>query len=203
MDYIPFKDSDRILWNENLNSKIDALAAELDLDATEVATLKSVSAANAAAIKACDQARVASRAATAAKVTQLKTGNAVLRGIVRKIKSSSNYTTAIGTTLDIIGDDTTPMDYSSYHPTIKAHVFPGKVRISFVKNGLDGMNFYSRQKGQTAWEKLDYCGYSPYEDRRPLATPPAPEHRELMAIGVLRDKEVTLQSAIIEAVFGG
>ena len=203
MDYIPFKDSDRILWNENLNSKIDALAAELDLDATEVATLKSVSAANAAAIKACDQARVASRAATAAKVTQLKTGNAVLRGIVRKIKSSSNYTTAIGTTLDIIGDDTTPMEYNSYRPTIKARVFPGKVRISFVKNGLDGMNFYSRQKGQTAWEKLDYCGYSPYEDRRPLATPPAPEHREFMAIGVLRDKEVTLQSAIIEAVFGG
>ena len=30
-----------------------------------------------------------------------------------------------------------------------------------------------------------------------------PEHREYMAIGVVHDEEVTLQSDIIEAVFGG
>lgn len=80
---------------------------------------------------------------------------------------------------------------------------PGRVRIDFVKDGLDGVHIYARLKGQTTWAKLALDTYSPYEDNRPLATAGQPEHREYMAIGVLHDEEVTQQSDIVEAVFGG
>ncbi len=38
---------------------------------------------------------------------------------------------------------------------------------------------------------------------RPLASNTIPKHREYTAVGVIRDKEVTLQSDIVEAVFCG
>jgi hypothetical protein len=60
-----------------------------------------------------------------------------------------------------------------------------------------------RLKGQSLWTKLAYDSYSPYEDNRPLAVANTPEHREYMAIGVIQDAAVTLQSDIIEAVYGG
>lgn len=203
MDYIPFKDSDKILWNENLNGKIDTQGALLGLEAADIATLKSVTAANAAAIKASNDAQVAAKTANAAKLSQLSTGNKIIRSIVRKMKSSSTYTPSIGKNLDIIGDEATTIDIKSYKPEIKVRVLPGKVRISFVKKSLEGINVYSRLKGQTAWQKLGFVSYSPYEDTRPLAESFTPEHREFLAIGVIRDQEVTLKSNIVEAVFGG
>ena len=80
---------------------------------------------------------------------------------------------------------------------------PGHVRINFVKKRLHGVSIYTRLKGQTTWTKLAYDSYSPFEDTRPLADENVPEHRQYMAIGVIRDEEVTLQSNIIDVVFGG
>ena len=202
MDYIPSKDSQKIGWNNNLNSKIATEGPVLGLSAAEITIVQSTTAANAAAIKASDDAQTAAKAAKAAKDTQLKTGNKTVRQIVKKMKTHSAYTASKGEALQIVGEDPT-IDYSSYKPVIKATVFPARVRLDFVKDGLDGVNVYSRLKGQTSWAKLAYDSYSPYEDTRPLAVANQPEHREYMAIGVVHDEEVTLQSDIIEAVFGG
>lgn len=202
MDYIPSKDSDKVIWNNNLNAKIGSEGTALGLSPAEITTVKSVTADNSAAIVANDDAQTAARAAKATKDTQLKTGNKTIRDLVRKMKSSSNYTTTIGTNLGIIGEDPT-VDYSTYQPKIKAFVMPGRVRIDFVKDGLNGMNIYARLKGQSSWVKLAYDSFSPYEDNRALAVATTPEHREYMAIGVIRDQEVTLSSDIVEAVYGG
>jgi hypothetical protein len=118
------------------------------------------------------------------------------------MKSSPNYTEGIGQDLQIIGDNPY-IDYSTYKPSIKATVMPGKVRVDFVKDGLDGINVYTRLKGQSTWVKLAYDSYTPYDDTRPVAAANTPEHREFMAIGVIHDEEVTKQSDIIETVFGG
>lgn len=132
----------------------------------------------------------------------MSAGEKKLRKYIRSIKANSNYTDAMGKDLQIMGDDPT-IDFSTYKPAIKATVMPGRVRIDFVKDGLDGVHIYARLKGQPTWTKLAMDTYSPYEDSRPLATAGQPEHREFMAIGVLHDEEVTQQSDIIEAVFGG
>lgn len=65
------------------------------------------------------------------------------------------------------------------------------------------MNIYGRMKSENKWVKLAYNSYSSYLDSRPLANDNVPEHREYMAIGVMHDHEVTLQSTIIEAIYGG
>jgi len=57
--------------------------------------------------------------------------------------------------------------------------------------------------GELTWVKLAYDSFTPYGESRPLANAGVPEHREYMAIGVIRDEEVTQQSSIIEAIFGG
>jgi hypothetical protein len=80
---------------------------------------------------------------------------------------------------------------------------PGRVHITFVKGKLSGVYIYTRLKGEINWILLAYDTYSPYDDNRPLAEAGKPEHREYMAIGAIKDKEVTLQSDIIEVVFGG
>lgn len=202
MDYIPSKDSDKVIWNNNFSAKIDAVGRDLGLDPAEIAAVQRVCNENAAAIIANDDAQMTARTARAARDTQIKVGEKSIRETVRSLKSNRNYTTAIGTNLGIIGDDPS-VDYSKYQPKIKASVMPGHVRIDFVKDGLHGMHIYGRVKGETKWVKLAYDTYSPYSDSRPLTVENVPEHREYMAIGVIRDEEVTLQSDIIEAVFGG
>jgi hypothetical protein len=202
MDYIPRKDSEKVIWNNNLIAKIDVEGNVLGLTPAEITEIRAVASNNSTTIIANDDAQTAARVAKAAKDAQLKMGNKVLRAMARKMKSISNYTIAIGTNLGIIGDDPT-VDYSTYQPRIKASVMPGRVRIDFVKDGLNGMNLYARLKGQSSWVKLAYDSFSPYEDNRPLSLANTPEHREYMAIGVIRDEEVTLSSDIIEAVYGG
>lgn len=202
MDYIPTKESEKVIWNNNFSAKIDLVGKDLDLEPTEVANLQKAANNNSVSIIASDDAQTAARTAKAAKDTQLQTGEKTIREGVRIIKSNKNYTTAIGRSLGIIGEDPT-VDYSTYQPKIKASVMPGYVKIDFVKDGLNGMHIYGRQKGESKWVKLAYDTYSPYSDSRPLANDNAPEHREYMAVGVIRDEEVTLQSDIVEAVFGG
>ena len=202
MDYIPSKDSEKTGWNNNLSTKIVTEGPALGLSAAEVTQVQTICTANNAAIKASDDAQTAAKAAKAAKDTQLKTGNKALRQLVKKMKTNNAYSTTKGQALQIIGEDPA-IDYSTYQPIIKAVVMPGRVRIDFVKEGLDGVNIYARLKGGSSWTKLAYDSYSPYEDTRPIAVINQPEHREYMAIGVIHDEEATQQSNIIEAVFGG
>lgn len=202
MDYIPQKEADKVIWYTNLQDKIDVEGPILGLTATEINQIKNLCLANNAAIKNNNDAQTAAQKAKAAKDTQLKQANKELRLLIKRMKTSSAYTVAKGNDLQVIGEDSI-MDYTTYKPVIKATVMPGKVRIEFIKDGLDGINVYARQKGQMNWVKLAYDSYSPYEDTRPLATANQPEHREYMAIGILTDEEVTQQSDIVEAVYGG
>ncbi|WP_432672155.1 hypothetical protein [Flavobacterium sp. SM2513] len=202
MDYIPKKESEKVIWNNNLSAKISTVGGDVGLDPTTIIAIQNICNANSSSIVANDDAQKAAQTAKAEKDTQLKVGEKAIRETVRVIKSSNKYTTAIGRNLGIIGEDPT-VDYSTYQPKIKASVMSGHVKIVFVKDGLNGMHIYGRVKGELKWVKLAYDTYSPYNDSRPLAVDNVPEHREYMAIGVIRDEEVTLQSDIVEAVFGG
>jgi hypothetical protein len=202
MDYLPSKEADKRDWYSNLKTEIAGNATALGLATAEVTAVQTICTDNIAAIDDSSKAQTAAKTARTAKETQLDAGDKQLRAVVRKMKTSAGYTDSIGTQLRIIGEDNS-IDFTNYKPSIKATVMPGKVRIDFVKDTLDGVNVYARLKGQTTWTKLAYDSYTPYDDTRPIAAPTAPEHREYMAIGVLHDEEVTKQSDIIEAVFGG
>lgn len=203
MDYLPKRESDKNVWYANLDNQIAIVGPTVGLTAAEITEIQTVCKNNINAIANNEAAQTAAKAASAAKNTQLSTGNKTLRASIKKIKSSKAYTVSIGKTLQVIGEDDGAIDPSSYKPKISLIVLPGRVRIEFIKDDLDGVNIYSRLKGEIVWVKLALDTYSPYDDTRPLAKPGQPEHREYMAIGVIKDVEVTLQSDIIEAVFGG
>ena len=86
MDYIPRKDSDKIVWNNNLSAQIEAEGATLGLTPAEIADIKATAGENAAAIVANDDAQFAARTAKAAKDTQIKTGEKMIREIELQIK---------------------------------------------------------------------------------------------------------------------
>lgn len=97
---------------------------------------------------------------------------------VQVIKTSPNYTEAIGLQLGIVGAEET-----DEHPvpefTLKTERGDGCecVKVAFRKYGRPGVAIHSR-RGAGAWEMLGAALTSPYMDERPLLAPAQPEIRE-------------------------
>ena len=153
-------------------------------------------------IEDCNAAHIAAKTATATKDAAILKGEKEQRAFIKRIKASPDYTVAIGEDLQIVVETPLPKN-NEVTPFICVEVRPSKVVISFVKGKPDGMDIYVRLAGKTVWEKLAYNSCSPYEDKRPLAVAGVSEHREYVGIGVVHDKEVKLQSDIMEAIFEG
>lgn len=94
-------------------------------------------------------------------------------------------------------------DPDTYKPVITVRLKGGHITLVFKKRGVHGLAIYTRLGGTTAWTKLDVHTLSPYIDGRPLAVPGVPEIREYMARGILKDREIGLESDIVSIVFGG
>ena len=120
----------------------------------------------------------------------------IISGFVARMKASQNYTEAIGEDLGIIGDES-DFDALTYKPEIKGKSVPGGARVTFTKKGVDGIDFQSRPKGSTTWEKLAFDSQSPYIDTRPPRSPGVPEEREYRGRGVISDVEIGEWSDII------
>ena len=97
----------------------------------------------------------------------------------------------------------TVFDPDTYKPVFTVRFKGGRITLSFKKRGVDGLAIYTRLGGTTDWTKLDVHTLSPYIDGRPLAVPGVPEIREYMARGILKDREIGLESDIVSIVFGG
>ena len=63
---------------------------------------------------------------------------------------------------------------SSSKADITGEVFSGYVRIKFKKGKTNGINLYSRIKGQTVWKFVSRDTNSPYDDHTPLAVSGTP-----------------------------
>ena len=201
-DYIPHTDDTRISWNKNMKDKIEAQGVVTGLTVAEATQMKTFSEQIIAAIEDCATAHIASVTATTIKDMLVNKNEKEQRTFIGRMKKNKNYTKAIGDDL-LINTVVDTEKTGQIKAKIKLEVKPGKVVISFVKGKLEGMNIYVRLAGKAGWEKLAYNSYSPYEDKRPLAVAGVSEHREYMGIGVLHDEEVTLQSDIMEIIFGG
>lgn len=201
-DFIPKPEAEKVIWYENLSDKAGTKGTALGLNATQVTNLQKTCKDIQDAIKANNEAQTAAKSAKKAKDTAIADGEKELRVLIRIIKSNADFNDAVAQDFMIAGDEEA-FNPGTFKPAIKAKIMPGKVVIEFVKHKLNGINIYERLKGETTWTKLAYDSFSPYEDNRPLAVDNTPEHREYMAIGVIHDEEVTLQSDIIEVLYGG
>ncbi len=201
-DYVPTSDNAKLTWADNLKNKLPAYTTTLGLTAAEVTSYQNLCKGITDAITSKAAAQ-----ANAKKVNQesdLAIGNSVkqLRSGIQGWKQQPGYTDAIGADLQLLGSGSS-FDAATYKTTLTASAYPGRVEIAFAKNGVEGINIYTRLKGQPGWLKLSFDAHSPYVDNRPLAIANTPEHREFMAIGVINDSEVGLSSDIVEVVYGG
>ncbi len=201
-NFIPSPDGEVVNWLNNFKAKLSLRATVLGLDTTQVDAQKVV----------CDNLLAAIGTAIASKTTydsemankkQVSSDSIKsLRSFIKNIKTNAAYTDAIGNELGIIAS-TTSINNASYKSVLKADLHPGYILLKFTKKGAEGINLYTRIKGETDWSKIGFFGHSPCTDARPLAVANQAENREYMCIGLVKDHEIGMQSDIVSVAFAG
>jgi hypothetical protein len=138
----------------------------------------------------------------ATKDTQAKVSLTGLRSYIAQWKVNPSMTPAIAAELQITGSST-PFNPDAYQASITAEAFSGYVRIKFKKGQTQGINLFSRLKGQSAWKFVSRDTNSPYDDHTPLAVAGQSEMREYQAFGMLHDQQIGLGSDIVSVTVAG
>lgn len=79
----------------------------------------------------------------------------------------------------------------------RADVVTGRDRIKFVRRPFEGINIYTRRRGETKWRFLSRATKSPFTDPTPLATANAAERREYGELCVGKDVELGPPSKVV------
>ena len=202
MDYIPRQESLLVIWVQNFKAKIVLHATELGLEPAEITALIAFCDSMIEAVKDAGIAKSTYESVVKNKNIVVDGGVSTLRSFVGKIKNAEGFTATIGEDLGIM-KSVSSADFSVYKPSLRGVAHPGYVLIKFSKKGVDGINLYSRNKGDSEWERLNLFMFSPCADARPLAIAGQAENREYMGIGVIKDHETGMQSDIISVAFAG
>ncbi len=200
--YIPRPEGNLKTWLKNFRDKIAIHGPTLGLAAGEITQLQTWCDDLIATLDDVFQKKQDYKEAVSNKLTQRKTSLDGITNAAAAIKTKAAYTEAIGNDLGIIGEADT-FDPNRFKTKLTATVFTDHVEIKFSKEKTDGINIYSRLKGEANWTYLALDTSSPYIDNRPLRTPGTPEVREYMGIGVIDDAQLPLQSDVISVTFGG
>lgn len=201
-NFIPSGDGEVVNWLNNYKAKLDLKATVLGLDPAQVTAQND----------ACDNLIVAIGTAVASKTSydsalsnkkQVTTDSLnIVRSFVKNLKTTTAYSDAIGNELGIIASNSS-INNASYKSVLKADLHPGYVLLKFTKKGAEGINLYSRIKGEKEWSKIGFFGHSPCTDARPLSVANQAENREYMCIGLVKDHEIGMQSDIVSVAFAG
>ncbi len=203
-DFMPKDDDELVTWLENLKVQIDVYGTTLGMTAAQITEFKAQCDELIAAIQiVLTKKRAWQDAATNAATVEKTVGKKLRDDYFNPWKAASFWTDAIGQAFHIVGTGTI-VDTANYKPTkVKAEARAGLVRVTYEKQGVDGMNIYMRLRGETAWRKLGFDKKSPFDDRTPLAVAGTPEVREYRLIGVIDDEEIGQPSDIVSVTFAG
>ena len=201
-DFVPSSDAELVTWATNVKGKIATEGAELGLTPEDIDDVNSWCDVIIKSINVAEQSKATYESAAADKKVKVANAISKARKFAKDVKRNNSYTVAIGAELGIVGKETS-FSPSDYKPTLKVASFTGYVTVKFVKKGVEGVNLFSRKKGEATWQKLGFFAHSPCKDLRPLAVEGQAESREYMCIGVKKDQEVGLQSNIVSVAFAG
>lgn len=159
-------------------------------------------------MEAIDNALLAERAYKSAR-SDCKAGTkehiALIRRAIKCGKTSSNYSTGMGRTLDAIGTgDTIVAD--EYVPNGNLRAMSNKVLVRFKKKGGNAKAIYCHvldEDAETFFKKIGIASHSPFEDTTPLLHPLRPEKRQYQLRGIINDKEIGHFSNTMEVVAVG
>lgn len=199
--YIPAADGNLKTWLTNFKSKLAVHGATLGLSAGDITQLDNWCNDLIKTIDDVKAARQDYKEAVSKKNTQRKLSVDGITNAATAMKTKAAYSEAIGNDLGIIGE-ADGFDPLTFKTKLTATVYTDHIKIAFTKEKTDGVNLYSRKKGDTTWTFLALDTQSPYMDNRPLTVANTPETREYMAIGVIDDAQLPLESDVISVVFG-
>lgn len=188
-DCIPKKDADFLSLLKSLSEKAPAQKAALNISDADLAALTADATLFEGKLKAFNDADAIYSQASTEKQTVRAAVEGRVRAIIRRLKSATGYTEAIGQLLKIIGpDDTT--DLTTSKPDLTATPKAHGIELSFTKGKSDGVKIYSKRDGDADFVFLANDTVAPYVDNRPLLVAGKPEVRRYKAIYVVNDDEI-------------
>lgn len=200
-DFIPDSAQGLHTWTVNYLAEIDAIATRITWPSGSVTALKTrLTAIRDAAKNVLD---LQNDLDTANGLLEQAKGTHVpeIRLDTNNLKSTRGFTDGDARTLGVSsGSDV--FDPDAYKPVLTAESVSGRVTLTAKKLGVDGLNLYSRKKGETTWKLIaGKRSRFPFDDTSPPATPGQPEEREYRAVGVIGDDEIGQPSDIVSAIF--
>ena len=124
--------------------------------------------------------------------------------IVKKIKSSSEYTTDIGKALGIIGSEMQAKSATdTLKPTLTGKIVAGDLQIKYIRGLNNGIRLESKRGAETEFVLLDKINKTVYLDKRPNLVAGKPETREYRAWFFVGDEVVGQVSAVISLTVTG
>jgi len=195
-DYLPRADLEFLTWHDRLLEAVQVYGAALGLSAAEQTHVKAANQAFHAHLDAVDDATTRARVAVSEKDAFRQKLEVECRALANRVKAHPDYSTAIGTGFGIVSRRAA-LDPVSLQPVLTLLGLPGHaVRVSYAKNGTNGIHLYSRLVGETEWALLGRSTRSPLVDRRALRQPGLREDREYRAFYMIGDEQVGQASAI-------
>lgn len=199
-EYIPRNDGHLILWLTNYATRLTTHGKSLGVSDTEVKTQSKLCEQIIDAIKNDDEKHRDWRSAVKATQNLKQTGLPEIRAVVARLKVAPGWSTAIGQAMGVISPSPQALSaqqLDTARPSLRADVSAGRVVLRFVRRPFDGLNIYSRRKGEGTWRFVGHARKSPYVDPTPLATPNSAEIREYQAVGVRKDQELGQPSDVV------
>jgi hypothetical protein len=201
-DFIPPNDGELVSWLTNLKNKLPTIGSAMGVSTGDVASGVTL-ANNQIALQLAVEGKKAELTSSVAAKNNGKASNLkALRNLITRIKTLPGYNTAIGAELGIVstGDGFDPL---TFKPILTLELHPGFVRVKFTKGRSEGVNIYSRLKGEATWTFLARDTHSPYDDHRAAIQTDKADFREYCAFALMDDHEIGVQSDIVSITFGG
>lgn len=189
-DFIPKRDGDLDMYEENFLNKLSIHAPVLGLDPALVAELQTGISNHRLAFSSMISKRAESKAASEENYNKKRSAIFDLRRGAKIIKSLATYNSAIGDDLQIIGADVPQIEPGLLKPVLIAKVNAQNIYIRYKKADTDGIKLFSKRGSESEFTLLGYSTQSPYVDNRPKLTANLPEMREYYAIFMIDMNEI-------------
>ena len=197
-DFLPLQAGNLDTWEVNFLNKLPAFMVAVGIDPSAAIPVTESIEKHRPSYHLANQKKQESKAATEENLTNERVAKKAIRDFRNFAMSHPGYTEALGKEIGFEGAESTP-DVEQLKPTI-SYVLKadGRVVISFKRNGMTGVQIYSRRADETSFTFLALDTFSPYTDSRPNLAEGQPEKREYYAVYVLKDELVGLKSDIME-----
>ena len=198
-DFVPSSDKKLMLWLEALKTNAPAIAANLDLTPTEIARLKQLCTEYIDQITLTAQLIQKAKAAVTEKKSMRKTHAGPLRKLIKKMKTSPNYSEDKGVGMGVLSRKGAK-DWGTYQPSIKVSAIDELIEIKFRKHGMDSMEFHGRPGGGE-WQYLGIRSRSPFYFKPKEQTSGTIIKWEFTGRAIVKDEQVGVPSIPVSVVY--